>query len=172
MSDYNKGKIYTIRCRTDETLIYVGSTIQPLCERFAGHKRGSKIEKNKNMLIYQNIKDDWDNWYIELYELYPCSSKEELCRREGEIIRLIGTLNKNIAGRSQKEQREKKIEYKKKYDEANKEKQAEQNKAYYEANKEKKTEQHKAYYEANKEKMLEYQKQYRQKKKQNKNNPL
>ena len=39
MPDYTKGKIYTIRCKTDDTLIYVGSTIQPLSVRFGGHKK-------------------------------------------------------------------------------------------------------------------------------------
>jgi hypothetical protein len=37
-------------------------------------------------------------WYIELYE-----NKEQLCRREVEIIRLMGTLNSEIAGRTRKE---------------------------------------------------------------------
>jgi hypothetical protein len=41
-----------------------------------------------------------DNFYIELYENYSCSSKEELNRREGEIIRDIGNLNHVIAGRT------------------------------------------------------------------------
>ena len=98
MPDYSKGKIYTIRCKTDDTKIYVGSTIQPLSVRFAGHKGDSK----KNYRWYKEI-DNWDNWYIELYENYPCNTREELNKREGEIIRMIGNLNKNIAGRTLKE---------------------------------------------------------------------
>ena len=35
MPDYKQGKIYTVRCKTDDTLIYVGSTTQPLSERMA-----------------------------------------------------------------------------------------------------------------------------------------
>jgi hypothetical protein len=135
MPNYGNGKIYTIRCRTDDTLIYVGSTIQPLCERLAGHKRDSKGEKDKNMLLYKTINKNWDNWYIELYELYPCNCKDELCKKEGEIIRLIGTLNSRIAGRTKKEW----------YDE-NKEKHAESEKKWYEANKEYKQNYHKNYY--------------------------
>ena len=176
MPDYQQGKIYTIRCRTDDTLIYVGSTIQSLAVRWGGHKKDSKQEKNKNMLIYTTINNDWSNWYYELYELYPCSCKQELDRKEGEIIRLIGTLNKNIAGRTPKEyveaNKEKKTEYAKSYEEANKEKRTEQHKAHYEANKEKKLEKSKAYYEANKEKRVEYQRQYRQRKKQINNIPI
>ncbi len=104
MPDYSNGKIYTIRCRTDDKKIYVGSTIQPLHKRFHQHKKDSKREKMYNLIkLYQEVNDDWSNWYIELYENYSCSCREELCKREGEIIRLIGTLNKYIAGRSHKE---------------------------------------------------------------------
>lgn len=101
--DYQQGKIYTIRCRSDDTLLYVGSTTQSLAKRFGYHKASSKTEINKNSLLYRTINGDWCNWYIELYELYPCSCKEELCRKEGEIIRLIGNLNERIAGRTDKE---------------------------------------------------------------------
>ena len=66
MRDYGKGKIYTIRCLTNDTLIYVGSTIQTLSKRWGGHKRDSKTEENKNMLIYRTINEDWSNWKIEL----------------------------------------------------------------------------------------------------------
>ena len=77
MPDYQKGKIYTIRCRTDDTLIYVGSTIQSLAVRWGGHKIHSRKEININSLIYTKINNKWDNWYIELYELYPCSCRNE-----------------------------------------------------------------------------------------------
>ena len=103
MPDYNKGKIYTIRCRTDDTLIYVGSTIQPLSVRIGGHKIKSRDIKHQYRLIYKTINNNWDNWYIELYEPYPCENKEQLCRREGEVIRSIATLNSEIAGRTKKE---------------------------------------------------------------------
>jgi hypothetical protein len=85
MPDYSKGKIYTIRCRNDTTLIYVGSTIQPLAKRWGQHK--AQCLKTPNYILYQAIDNDWDNWYIELYELYPCNCKEELLKKEGEMIR-------------------------------------------------------------------------------------
>jgi hypothetical protein len=28
-----------------------------------------------NRLLYIEVNDDWDNWYIELYENYPCNNK-------------------------------------------------------------------------------------------------
>ena len=160
MPDYQQGKIYTIRCRTDDTMIYVGSTIQSLAKRWGGHKVHSKEESRKNMLIYRTINGDWNNWYIELYELYPCSCKAELCRKEGEIIRLIANLNVKIEGRTQKEYRdnnkEKIAEKKKERYEENKEKLLEKMKEYRDNNKEKIAEQKKERYEENKEKLKEY----------------
>ena len=94
---YKRGKIYTIRCRYDDTLIYVGSTIEKYLS-----SRMSKHRFNPLSCLNNYVNGDWDNWYIELYENYPCNSKQELEKREGEIIRLIGNINKRIEGRSQK----------------------------------------------------------------------
>lgn len=121
MPDYSKGKIYTIRCKNDPSLIYVGSTIQPLAKRWGGHKIYSL--KHPNILIYSTINNDWDNWYIELYEECPCENKEQLCKKEGEIIRLIGNLNIRIEGRTKKE-------YNEKYYNDNKDKVSDYNKEY------------------------------------------
>ena len=41
MPDYKQGKIYAVRCKTNDTLIYVACTTQSLCERMAKHKYGS-----------------------------------------------------------------------------------------------------------------------------------
>ena len=102
MNKYNNGKIYTIRCHDDKDLIYVGSTTQPLYKRFYEHKRDS-IVHNKRAIYSKMNEIGSDRFYIELYELYSCNSKEELNKREGEIIRLIGTLNMDIAGRTKSE---------------------------------------------------------------------
>ena len=104
MPDYTKGKIYTIRCKYDTTLIYVGSTINPLYKRL-GHHKGDALQEKRKSKVYTTINNDWDNWYIELYELYPCVNVEELRKREGEIIRLISTLNERVAGRTDQEYR-------------------------------------------------------------------
>ena len=103
MPDYSQGKIYTTRCRNDPTLIYVGATIQPLAKRFGQHIRHSKTTKKyPNHQLYTKI-EDWNDWYIELYMVYPGKSVEELRQKEGEIIRAIGTLNRCVAGRTPKE---------------------------------------------------------------------
>ncbi len=159
MPDYSKGKIYTIRCKNDPSLIYVGSTIQPLSVRFGGHKIDSKREKYKSTLLYTKI-EDWNDWYIELYLNFPCNSVEELRKKEGEVIREIGTLNKIIAGRTKKEYREDNKDRYKEYREENKEKIQETIKKYREENKTKIQEKVKQYYENNKEKILLYAKQY------------
>jgi hypothetical protein len=107
MSDkYKNGKIHTIICKTDDTLIYVGSTIQPLFKRWYEYK--SKIYDEKyNGSLYQKIQEtNIEDWYIELYEDFPTERKELLHKREGEVIREIGTINQQIAGRTRKEWRE------------------------------------------------------------------
>ena len=108
---YQRGKIYTIRCYDDDTAIYVGSTIDILSKRMAKHR------SNKKCSLYQYVNGNWDNWYIELYEEYPCNNKQLLEKREGEITRLIGNINKKIQGRTKQE-----------YYEDNKEKLLDQNK--------------------------------------------
>ena len=106
MPDYSKGKIYTIKHKTDPTLVYVGSTVQSLAKRFSGHKKDSrKTKKYPNHQLYTKI-EDWNDWYIELYMNYPCNSVEELRIKEGEITKEIGTLNRGIAGRTLKQWKE------------------------------------------------------------------
>tara|TARA_Y100000389_G_scaffold123125_1_gene120401 strand:- start:156 stop:674 length:519 start_codon:yes stop_codon:yes gene_type:complete len=131
---YQRGKIYTVRCYDDDTAIYVGSTIQPLCVRMAKHRY------NKECSLYKYVNGNWDNWYIELYEEYPCNNKTCLEKREGEITRLIGYINKCIAGRTKQERdndnKTKILEYQKQHYEDNKTKILEQKKQFYEVNKE------------------------------------
>ena len=111
MPDYQKGQIYTIRYRLDDSLLYVGSTSQPLHKRWQDHKDKHNNIKHKeyDYLLYQKIREtnDIKNWYIELYEVFPCNNRKELNKKEGEIIRLLNAnLNKVIPGRTQKEYRE------------------------------------------------------------------
>jgi hypothetical protein len=44
-------------------------------------------------LYYYIENNDWTDWYIELYEKYPCNDRQELHKREGQVIREIGTIN-------------------------------------------------------------------------------
>ncbi len=152
MNKYNNGKIYTIRCETDNNLIYVGSTVQPLYKRWNAHKSIMYNENNKNynLLFYTKVREiGLQHFYIELYEDYNCQNKEQLNKREGEIIRQIGTLNQLIAGRTQKE-----------YYQDNKEKFQMYDKEYYKENKDKINETKKIYREKNQEKLKLYKKKY------------
>jgi len=167
MPDYQKGQIYTIRYRLDDSLLYVGSTTQPLHKRWSEYKRHyDKLNRGcYTMLVCQKMREtnDIKNWYIELYENFSCNNKSELSKREGEIQReLKPNLNIRIENRTQKE-----------YREDNKEKLAKLNKEYYENNKEKIkeylknnkekiTEKTKEYYENNKEKLADQKKKYRE----------
>ena len=116
MPDYKNGKIYTSRCKFDTTLIYVGNTTQKLCDRMTSHRNNPR----NDVSFYSHVKD-WSDWYIELYEDFPCERREQLVKREGEITRQIGTLNKNIAGRTRQEYRIEEKEKVKEYDEWTKE---------------------------------------------------
>ncbi len=158
---YKRGMIYTIRNIKDDAMIYVGSTINNLSKRFDNHKRDCKAGLAVN--LYSHIVDnDWTDWYIELYEAYPCNNKKELNRREGQVIREIGTINKCIAGRTMKEWHEDNPEYNKEYRENNADKLKEKRKIYYENNADKVKETRKKYYENNIDKEKEKAKQYRE----------
>jgi len=164
MPNYQNGKIYTIRCRKDDSKIYVGSTTMTLSKRIAEHRYAS-VNKEKTKTRWYNEVEDWGDWYIELYEDCPCENKEQLCKREGEIIRKIGNLNHEIAGRNYKEWRidnpDKVKATSKKYHENHKEERLEVNKKWMENNKEHRKEYKKEYREANKEKIAEYRANYR-----------
>jgi len=104
MPDYQKGKIYCLRSyQTD--LVYIGSTLNPLYKRKGQHKNVYNLWlKNNNNYVssFEIIK--YDDAYIELVENYPCNSREELLRREGQIIRETkNCCNKRVAGRTKNE---------------------------------------------------------------------
>jgi len=103
MPNYENGQIYMIWSpHTDK--VYIGSTTQPLHKRFYDHKR---TLKGKGYTTANTIIDCCDA-QAELIEDYPCASKAELNRREGQIIRERASdcVNKNVAGRTRAEWRE------------------------------------------------------------------
>ena len=164
MPDYSKGKIYTIRSLNDPN-VYVGSTIQSLAVRMGGHRKS--YEKNKVLGLNKDIVININDWKIELHELYPCNTNLELHRREGEIIRQLGTLNKQMAGRTIKEYRTDNAEkislQQKEYEKKNEVKIKELRKEYNKKNADKIKENR----EKNREKHIVYMKEYRLKKKSN-----
>ena len=168
---YENGVIYTLRShQTDK--IYIGSTTQPLYKRIHQHKRNLKAWKNGKFSYVSSFElMKYDDVYIELLEIFPCSSKMELHKREGELQREIDCINKNVAGRKMNEYRfdnKEKIKIQKKeYDKQNKDKKKEyvkqnideikiKKKEYYQNNKDKILEHRKEFYEKNKDKVKEY----------------
>ena len=67
MVNYQNGKIYKIINESND-IVYIGSTTNTLCRRY--HSHNHKAINHKIILI----------------ENYPCNGKEELCKREQEII--------------------------------------------------------------------------------------
>jgi len=165
--NYQNGKIYSIRSyQTD--LIYIGSTTQSLSKRLSKHKDDFNCWKNNAHHYITSIELlKYDDYYIELIENYPCNSKNELDRREGQLIRETNNcVNKVIPARTDAEyyqdNKEQINEYQKQWYEKNKEQIKEKCKKYREENKEQICERNKLYRENNKEQISEYQKQYRE----------
>lgn len=148
MVNYQQGKIYKIYSNIDESICYVGSTTKLLlCQRMVEHRKA--YNKWKEGIITKTTSYDLfeqfgvENCIIELIELFPCNSKDELSKKEGEYIRLLNCVNRKIQGRTKKE--------------------------YYEDNKERRhnnyinnIEKIKEYRFINKDRRSEYNKQYRQ----------
>jgi hypothetical protein len=123
MTDYKNGLIYTIRSPHTEK-IYIGSTCQRMSKRLYTHRHNYKAYKNGTSTYITSYKIlELGDEYIELLEAYPCNSRIELHKREGELIREYKDIcvNKIIAGRTRKEYYEDNIEHAKKYRQDNKE---------------------------------------------------
>ena len=94
--DYSKSKIYKIvNDETDE--VYVGSTTRLLCVRMAEHRHDyRKIQEGKRLnrksTVLQILK--YPSARIELIEAFPCSNRDELNRKEAEVIRSMKCVNK------------------------------------------------------------------------------
>ena len=162
--NYQNTKIYKIWSPQTEQ-IYIGATVQSLSKRMAEHRKPLSTTSSSKIII--NLGDA----KIELIEEFPCNNKMESDKKEGEYIRNLDCVNKQIAGRTGKEWREdnkNKLTINKKEDyEKNKshnlekaklyrENNPEKIKEYRDKNKLKIAEQSKAYREANIEKLREY----------------
>ena len=125
---FKRGKIYTIRSHKTP-LVYVGSTIEKyLSKRMTKHRSSYKQYKKhgKKYCASFDILEIDENCYIELYEEYPCDNKQQLDKREGQVIRELDCCNKRIAGRTPREwyaeNKQKRNEKDRRYRQNNKEK--------------------------------------------------
>ena len=102
------------------TDIYIGSTTQILCKRMSDHRRDYKnyLNNSVNYITSYEILKHGDA-YIEVLFEAEFESVDYLRKKEGEYIRELKCVNKNIAGRTYKE-----------WEEENKEKRSEQHKQY------------------------------------------
>jgi hypothetical protein len=99
MPDYSKGKIYKIVCN-ETGMIYVGSTVKKLKDRLRCHKNNYNhwLDGKTDFQCSSSAIIQFNNYYIELIEDYPCESKLELEMREGYWQKQIDCVNKCIAG--------------------------------------------------------------------------
>ena len=157
MPDYSKCIIYTIRTPTG---LYVGSTCNYTNRKYQ-HKSDIHNEKSKkyNYKLYNNIRENNDEWDMKPYSEFPCKNKMEMTIEEERVRR---ELNADLNSISCIQDKEKTIEKQKQYYQQNKEKLAENMKQYREENKEKIAEYSKKHYQENKEKIDEYAKKYRE----------
>ena len=84
MPNYQNGKIYKI-CSYNSDDVYYGSTCLKLCQRLAKHVSDWRLFKLKKDYVRRVTSFsilEQGNYYIELVETVPCSSKEELQIRE------------------------------------------------------------------------------------------
>jgi hypothetical protein len=107
MPDYTKTKIYKIESHLGDE-IYIGSTTKEyLSQRFQQHKnsyRRWKQEKCGKCTSYDLFElYGIENCFITLIEECNCSSKNDKNSKEGNYIKTLKCVNKNIAGRTTKE---------------------------------------------------------------------
>lgn len=167
MNKYAAGKIYQIIAPDGSK--YIGSTISTLVTRFGNHRRAYtswKAGKQRTTTVFTLFNvHGVENCKIELIENFPCVSKKELERREGEIIKSTDCINQVIAGRTGKEYRHDNKDilhnkFKEFYDK-NRDEQIDRVKQYYIENKEKVTERAKLYAKENLDKIRERKRKYR-----------
>ena len=93
--NYQNTKIYKIWSPNTEQ-VYIGATVQSLSMRMAEHRKPSNNTRSKIIIDLGDAK-------IELIEEFPCNNKMESDKKEGEYIRSLDCVNKQIAGRTMKE---------------------------------------------------------------------
>jgi hypothetical protein len=157
---YQKSIVYKIVSKDEnETNIYVGSTIR-LEKRIGFHLSDCLNTKKKSYKyrVYKHIRETggFSNWEFEIVERYSCTSRKELCVREGYWVKELGAkLNTYQPGRTKEQYREDTKDEKKKYREEHKEHASEVAKKRYDIKRDEILAKDKIYREVNKEKIAE-----------------
>jgi len=101
MPNYAAAVIYKLTHDDHPNDCYVGSTTQTLSQRIASHRCRAVA---KPQPVHKFLNDaGWDRVKITAIEQCSCEHKEELLSRERFWISQIGTLNKNVPGRTTRE---------------------------------------------------------------------
>ena len=118
MIDYSQAKIYKITNDYNDQ-VYIGCTCDTLVKRFSYHKKDITRNRNINRPLYQLMNEiGFERFRIQLICNCPCEDKYQLKQKEGEYIRMMGTLNVYIAGNiaprdEKRDKTEDRINYKK-----------------------------------------------------------
>jgi len=148
--DYSKGKVYKIVVDTEEEYKpYVGSTIEKLSRRMAGHRskyKSWKKGKGEHVKSYDLFdKFGVDKCKIILVEECSCENLSQLLMKEREWFDKMECCNMKRPLRTKEEKEEVLIYYK----------------IYYDSNKEEILEKQKIYQQEHKEQIAEYNKKWR-----------
>ena len=106
MNKYHNGKIYKI-VDVGYNKCYIGSTTESLSRRMSKHRNKYKKYKDggdKHATCY-DMFDEYgiEHCKIELIEYCKCETKDELLRREGQIIKDTDCVNRCVTGRTDRE---------------------------------------------------------------------
>ena len=160
MNKYHNGKIYKV-VDVGYNKCYIGSTCESLSQRLARHrwKYTQYLKGTSECTRSFKLFDEYglDNCKIELIEDFSCNSKDELLKQEGHHIKTNDCINKQIAGRSNKQwnidNKEHLQQYKNDWYKEHMEETKERAKKHREDNKEHYVQKNKEYYDLHKEEM-------------------
>ena len=86
--DYSKAVIYSIVCKTDDTLLYIGSTTG-FSKRKNKHKRACINETieghNRPVYVMMRANGGWDSFDMKPVKEFPCDNKIQLVIEEERI---------------------------------------------------------------------------------------
>ena len=168
---YKNGRIYKI-VDNGYNKMYIGSTVQSLSNRMSEHRKrfnkyrnGQDTNYTSSFVIFEEY--GMDNCKIELIEVFPCGSKEELHKQEGFHIKSNDCVNKLVNGRTRhdwyKDNKDAIQDKQRQYAMNHKEQIKEYKKKYFEEHKDELTRKSKERYQANRETVLAQCKDYREK---------